>query len=351
MDIEYAHGGDIYSYIDKKGKPPLDFSANTNPLGLPKSIKEAIINGIDSFDVYPDPRCRKLGREVASYEKVRSEDIVFGNGAADLIFRLVNSIKPRAALVMAPTFSEYEEALKTVGTEIIRYELKVEKDFDPQEDILEYISKVEILFICSPNNPTGRIFPKALMKKIIEKCEEEKVFLIVDNCFLDFTKEAEENSINKYISEYKQLIVLKAFTKTYACAGIRLGYLMTSNEDLKNSLYHNSQPWSVSTPAQLAGIAACRDRGYLNRGIEIIEEERIYLKEELEKLGLKVLEGKANYILFYSKDFELDLKLEEEGVLIRNCKNYFGLKEGYFRICIKTRDKNEILINILKKIV
>lgn len=350
MDIKYSHGGDIYSYINKNGKRPLDYSANTNPLGVPDSIKKAIIEAIEDFDVYPDPRSTLLRAHIGEYEKVNSEDIIVGNGAADLIFRLANILKPKSALVLAPTFSEYEDALKTVGTKINRYYLKAENNFDPKEDILEYISQAEIVFICSPNNPTGRIFPKELLLKIIKKCEEEGKFLVVDNCFLDFAQENEENNINIYTKDNKTLIVLKAFTKTYACAGLRLGYLISSNIDLKTKLYTMSQPWSVSSPAQLGGIAACQDKNYLNKSKIIIEKERIYLTQNLKNLKYKVFKGSANYILFYTKDFSLDKKLEEKGILIRNCSNYFGLEQGYFRICIKNKTDNIKLIEVLKQI-
>ena len=151
--MRYEHGGDIYTYGQEKTL--LDFSVNINPLGPSGAVLKAAGQGVLQMTHYPDSRCRKLRAATAKTYGVGEENIVFGNGAAELLFLLAFAKRPRRALVTAPAFSEYERALSAVGCTVEKIPLRRERQFDPGEDVLESLTeKIDMLFLCSPMNPT-----------------------------------------------------------------------------------------------------------------------------------------------------------------------------------------------------
>lgn len=255
----FAHGGDIYSrHIEH------DFSSNINPLGLPDEVLLEISDSLWRCGNYPDPSCRELIRAISDSEWFPSGRIVCGNGAADLIYRIVSAFKPRRALVCAPTFSEYEKALTEHGCAIRQHFLSQENDFRLTCNILSDIaSDIDILFLCNPNNPTGHTIPPELMERISAKCRETGTFLVVDECFLDFVEGGRERSARQFLSDNSA--ILKAFTKIYAMPGIRLGYALFGSSEVAEKAASTGQAWSVSTPAQAAGIAALRLDGYVEK--------------------------------------------------------------------------------------
>lgn len=351
MEVK-AHGGDVYSYTRKTNKCPIDFSANINPFGLPDGVKKILKEAIDDFVFYPDVTCGQLKSALSQYENINKDNIFFGNGAAGLIYRLVYAIKPKRALMMAPTFSEYEAALRNVDCNINYYYLKPEDDFRLKEDILNQIKDIDVFFICNPNNPTGMVVEKDLMLEIAKKCREINCCLVIDECFIDFMKEKDQYTCKDIIEKFDNVVILKAFTKTYAMAGLRLGYLLCSNKSLLNKLMMAGQPWSVSVPAQLAGVEALKDKEYLEKTIRSTKIERKYLVKQLEDLGLKVFSGYANYILFkLLSPIDLYTKLYNKGILIRRCENYISLDKSFFRIAIRGRSDNKELIKALEEVL
>ena len=169
--MELTHGGDWVGYRAKFGHDALDFSANVSPLGLPEGVALAIVNALPTADRYPDPLCRELRQKLSASENVHENQILCGNGAADLIFRLVLAKKPRRALLPAPTFAEYASALKTVGCEVEYFFLKEENDFEITEELLSALHEtIDMVFLCQPNNPTGQIVTSDLLEKFLKKC-------------------------------------------------------------------------------------------------------------------------------------------------------------------------------------
>lgn len=347
------HGGDIYSAREKIDGRIIDFSANINPLGIPKAVKDAIKDNIDGCEHYPDPLNRQLRDAISEFENVNKDWIICGNGSADLIFRLAYAMKPRIALILAPTFAEYECALKNTDTQIQYYYLNEDNDFSITEDILSYIkSDIDIMFLCNPNNPTGQIADPELMARVLHRCKEHDILLVVDECFIDFLSDSEKYTLKDKLNNFDNILILKAFTKTFAIPGIRLGYALCSNQDLLSHIDESGQPWSVSVLAENAGIAAFFDRTYLSRTKVYIENERVYLIEHLKELDLRVYDSKANYILFRTDDIiPLKQKLFEKGILIRSCENYNGLDEHYYRVAVKSHKENIILIDEMNRII
>ena len=341
---ENPHGGDRYSDPIR-----LDFSANLNPLGTPDCVKQAVRDCVNRLDQYPDPYCRELVEAIAAYEGVPGSYILCGCGAAELIFSYCAAQKPKRAMELAPTFSEYSAALESVGCEIIRYPLTEERDFLLDDGILSVLERErpDSLFLCNPNNPTGQRIPPELLRKILVLCHEKRINLFVDECFLDLTDEGDQVSLKPYLSQFPGSFILKAFTKSFGMAGLRLGYGLSSDEGLLKRMGKSVQPWNISVPAQAAGAAALQEREWLERARTMISAERRWLKGELEKLGAVVCPSAANFLLFYS-ELPLYETLLERGIRIRPCENYHSLKKGWYRIAVKLHEENQILMNEIR---
>ncbi len=217
---KHVHGGNIYTY-----RNCLDFSANCNPLGTPESVKQAIRDSLEQIKDYPQVGYQPLKEAIAAYEAVEPEHIICGNGAAEIVFSLCHALKPRKALLPGPTFAEYEQALASVDCEVEHVLLKEENGFALQEDFVNWLHKdLDMVFLCNPNNPTGISIDRDLLFRILRVCREMEIFLVVDECFLRFVKEPDKHSLKAQLSRYHNLFLLKAFTKRYAMAGVRLGY-------------------------------------------------------------------------------------------------------------------------------
>ena len=342
----HKHGGDIYSENYK-----IDFSANVNPLGPPPGVLAAVTKSIDKIRHYPDVTQRTLRSALAAYEALPPEQIIIGNGAAELIFALALGCRPKKALLAVPGFAEYEEALRASGCEVNAYNLKEEHDFLLQEDYLEQITAdTDLLFLCNPNNPTGALTAREFLLKVLQRCREKNVLMVVDECFNGFTKWPEANTMKPYLQEYPNLFILKAFTKQYAIPGLRLGYGLCREEEILTKMKGVMQPWNVSVLAEIAGVAALRESVYVADSRRVIQEEKDYLMAALRQLSCQVYEPAANYIFFRGPK-NLAKACLKKGFLIRSCSNYRGLSEGYFRIAVRTRAENIQLVSALQEIM
>lgn len=347
--MELIHGGDWMGYREKYGAEALDFSANVSPLGMPRAVAVAIAEAAPLSCRYPDPLCRELRTAIAKAENIPAEHIICGNGAADLIYRLAWALKPRRALVTAPAFAEYEAALNTVGCEVRRYALSEKNDFDLTDDFLRAIDEsVDIVFICQPNNPTGRLAEPELVRGINSRCAECGARLIIDECFLDFVPECEELTAKTLLADSPHTLILKAFTKLYGMAGVRLGYVLCADEALLEAMRAAGQPWAVSSLAQAAGVAALEQSEYVARVRALIAEQRPALIDALRALGLRVVEGRANYLLFRA-DAALGDKLKLKGIVLRSCANYEGLDSSWYRTAVRTGEENAQLIAAIRE--
>lgn len=348
--MHLIHGGDVYSARQKMKQEPLDFSANINPMGMPPGAVRAAADALQQCTQYPDPLCRELRAALAAYEGIPAEQIVCGNGAADLIFRIVAATHPQRALLLEPTFAEYEQALRAMDCSIAYFPLQESEGFVLPEAFLQQLTpEINLLFLCNPNNPTGRTVSPALLQEIWKRCEEAGILLVVDECFNEFLEHPEQNTLKDVLETGANAVILKAFTKSFAMPGLRLGYGLCGNRDLAERIFSCGQPWGVSIPAQAAGVAALQEQGYLERMRRLIQTERRWLSENLARLGLRVFPSEANYILFRTEtEIPLRERMEQRGVLIRACGNYRGLDDRYYRIAVRGHGENERLIAALK---
>ena len=341
---DYPHGGDRYSRPIR-----LDFSVNTNPYGPLPEVVEAALGSRGELDHYPDPYCRELVRAIARKEQLPEEYILCGNGAAELIDLYVRALRPRTALEAAPTFSEYRRSLTAAGCEVRDVVLTRESGFVWEESVLSRLDEEQpdLLVLCNPNNPTGRLISPSLLDRILSLCDERGIAVLIDECFIDLADRRESRTTD--LARYPGLMILNAFTKSHSLAGLRLGYCMTTNSRLLARMSRLSQPWNVSVPAQRAGVVAAGRCDFLIESRAKIYEQRAALSAGLKDLGLEVLPSEVNFLLFRGP-IELDAELEREGILIRNCANYHGLSNGWYRIAVRP-EENKVLLNTLSAIL
>lgn len=334
----YDHGGDIFS------RPvELDFSVNVNPLGMPEPVREALRAGVAGWQSYPDPLCRALRAKLAATLNFPAEGILCGAGAADLIVRLCLAVRPQRVLVCAPTFSEYEKAALLAGARVEHYALREENGFALDEGIFAALAAVpDMFFLCTPNNPTGELTPPRMVERVADFCAERGVLFVVDECFLPFTNQPSARGL---LPPHPRMVIADAFTKLYAMAGLRLGFLLCADPRLLGEVARFGQSWPVSTPAQDAGLAALAcEPEWTARTRAFVRGETAFVRVRLRELGLKVYEGQAVYTLFRAPE-TLGARLLDRGLLIRSCANYDGLDATFWRIGLKSRAENVRLLD------
>lgn len=345
MDKGNPHGGDRYGRDIR-----IDFSANVNPFGTPDSVKRAVAESLDALSFYPDAYCRALRAALSGYEGVPCEHIICGNGAAELIYSFAYAVGG-TALIASPTFSEYETAWRAAGGEVIRYPLREENGFYPDDGFLAHIGeKTSAVFLCTPNNPTGVLYDADFIMAAAERCRRVGARLFLDCCFLDLSDDPAGYAIPALIGKFPNVFVLRAFTKSYGMAGLRLGYGLCSDTALLTRMAEKAPCWNISSAAQAAGIAAVADKDTLVRFRALISEERPYLSRALSDFGFRVYDGAANFLLFRT-DMPLYEALLARGIQIRSCANFAGLDGRYFRTAVREHSDNEILVQTIREMI
>lgn len=347
------HGGNIYG-----NEIEYDFSVNLNPLGTPESVRDALAAALNHVEEYPDPKYRELRRKLANYWQLAEKQLVLGNGASELILGIIRTLAPKTCMVTAPCYSGYETALNAAAPScrIHRISLRAEDDFTLPENICQEIARVKpnLLILTNPNNPNGKRISVNRLREIADACRTEGTVLLMDECFLALSGGDEDSLIHCIRSEALPAVVLRAFTKTFAIPGVRLGYAVCS-APMAERIRRELPEWNLSVFAQYAGRAALEaaaggTSGYLTASVEMVAREREYLMAELESLGLRVFPSDANYILFQFRDRELHQKLLDKGILIRDCRDYHGLTAGFYRTAVRTHRENTALLRCLRNI-
>ena len=338
------HGGDIY-----RNQIRLDFSVNTNPLGMPDSVREALHQAVEEAEHYPDIHAQELTKAVAERLRISEKRLVFGNGASELFHAVLHAVKPSKILIPVPSFLGYEEAAKAMDCEVIFYEMKKEEKFSLTERILDALDEsISLVFLANPNNPVGNLVEPELIFKIAEKCRQCDITLVLDECFMELTGKEMTHSFLNQLDEFPNVVVVRAFTKLYAIPGVRLGYLICE-QTLAEKIRLQLPEWNLSVFAQRAGVAAIKEQEYVARAVVCIQTQRLFLREELKAAGCNVFDSDADYLLFYSEKKLYELFLQR-GILIRDCSNFRGLQRGYYRIAVKSEEQNRIFADVLREI-
>lgn len=343
-----SHGG-IYSVNPRLVR--LDYSSSINPLGTPKKAIAAVKMSANSLvQTYPDPECRELKKSLSRYLGIDSEWFTVGNGAIEIIYwfaHTTTSVRGRV-VIPTPTFCEYEVASQKVGAEVTLVPLN---NFDLDADkIIEKARGANAVFLCNPNNPTGMLATKQIMK-IIENIDSSTKILL-DECFIELADNPEANTMIDQISEFDNLVILRSLTKSFGLAGLRVGYCVC-NPTLAKKLSTNKIPWNVNSLAQVAGVAALRERRCLSKARALIKKERRFLHDNIEKLeSFHPIRSDSNFFLVHlqgrnSTQFR-DRLLKKSGVLVRDCSTFTGMGAQYIRIAIKKHSENILLLKALE---
>jgi len=368
-----GHGGNIYRASQETGIPEekiIDFSASINPLGVPGSVMTRIKDSLADLCNYPDPYVTKLRSYLSQYHDVDPSSIVCGNGSTELIYVVVRTFRPERVLLAAPTFGEYERACSNHESRVMYYPLEQGDNFDlcasnfisamagnkplgikafrQGTNLLPVTHPVsspcDMAFLCNPNNPTGRLIPKAEMIEIAKAARDLKCHLIVDEAFIDFSPDdsmVNEVRINPY------LIVLRSLTKFYALPGLRIGYGIIPLS-LIDAITRLKEPWTVNTLAQIAGITALKDNAYKDETFKVIRTEKMILEEGFRVNGIDFCPSCANYYLLKLNCAKAVVaRLRGVGILIRDCSNFEGLDDSFIRVAVKSHGDNMRLLKEL----
>lgn len=343
------HGGDIYS-----NEIEYDFSINLNPIDCSEVSKKIMDESLNKLRNYPDPLQRDFRAAVASIEGVKPDEVYGGNGASEILLCLAAMIDPKKVLIPNPSFGGYKHVLSIVSNcKIVEYTMKEEQGFVLDRiflGVLEYEAQngLDLLFLTNPNNPTGKIIPKDVLEKTFKICKEYGVRVIVDECFIRMSQNS--YSLTQYINNYNGLFIVNAFTKLFSIPGVRVGYAISSKENIEK-LTHYFPEWNMSTIAQTAGIICSKyleENNWQEDTLKVIAKERDYLANGLRELGYKVFDSDTVFLLLYSKENLYDYLIEKK-ILIRDCSNFKGLMQGFYRVAVKSHEENEMLLAALKR--
>jgi threonine-phosphate decarboxylase len=371
LNTPEPHGGNIYRLAEELNisySEVLDFSASTNPLGVSKSVMVAIKDCMMTLNNYPDPDATQLRHEIARRLNIDSESILCGNGSTELIYLVVRALKPERLFVPVPAYSEYERAAKSLQAinkdplDLTYFFLwdndgfrldadKFIKSMSGGDNSATYRSALttsaDMVFICNPNNPTGRLISKDDMIKIADAAKRLKCYLVVDEAFMDFTPSA---SIVKEVEGNPYLIVLRSLTKFYALSGLRIGYGVIPMA-IMDMLKQHKEPWTVSTLAQEAGITALNDMVYGSETFKVLAAEKKTMEDGLKLLDIVYFPSDVNfYLLKMPNAKQVVASLRRKGILVRDCSNFMGLDDTYIRVAVKSNRENMRLLKELARL-
>ncbi|NMS90289.1 aminotransferase class I/II-fold pyridoxal phosphate-dependent enzyme [Clostridioides difficile] len=352
------HGANLYSLSSKYGfskEEFMDFSSNINPFGTSSLAKQYIVNNIDMVSMYPDPDYIDLKTSISSYCKCSIDNIVLGSGATELISSFIHTINPKQALLLSPVYSEYEKELSKINCSIDKYFSKEEDNFNINlENLIETINSknYDLVIICNPSNPTGFAFTKIEVREILKNTDS---FLMIDETYVEFT-DTDIYSCTQLVDDYSNLFVIRGTSKFFSTPGIRLGYGLISNTNIKNEINKNLDLWNINIIASKMGEIMFSDSNFISSTISLMNTERDYLLKELKAIkNLNVYDTKGNFILCKIKTKEFTAKslrdmLIPQKIIIRDCYSFEGLDEYFFRVCILKPKENKLLISSLKSI-
>ncbi|HIT90050.1 MAG TPA: aminotransferase class I/II-fold pyridoxal phosphate-dependent enzyme [Candidatus Merdenecus merdavium] len=358
----HFHGSDIEK-VEKvfgiKKDHIVNFSTNVNPLGFSPLMRKELVNHIDVITSYPDREYSSLRSAIANYTGSVQDHIFVGNGSTELISLFLQTAKPKKAIILGPTYSEYEREISLGGGSFSYFFLKEKDHFVLQTDLLieELKAHVDLLVMCNPNNPTSSSIDQNDMRLILDVCQQRDIHVIVDETYVEFTHERDEISCVPLTKEYPQLIIIRGVSKFFASPGLRLGYAITSNLNLMKTMETLRNPWSVNSLADLAGTIMFSDKEFIQDTKRYIIRERNRMVEALSKLqNIKVYKPTANFILFkILKDSitsqDVFQHCIQNSFLVRDCSSFESLGERFIRFCVLKEEDNSRLLHCLTEIL
>ncbi|SDB08295.1 threonine-phosphate decarboxylase [Pseudobutyrivibrio sp. YE44] len=355
---DHFHGSDLEK-IEKiygiKKENIISFSANVNPLGISPLLREGIAKHIDCITTYPDRDYVELRNSIATYCKTELENIVVGNGSTELISLFIQMIKPKKAMILGPTYSEYEREISLEGGKTIYYPLREDNEFilDPAHFISKLTEDIDMLVICNPNNPTGTAINNHDMRLILDACKECSIFVMVDETYVEFAENIDEISSVPLTRTYGNIAILRGTSKFFAAPGLRLGYAICSNTDLMQQVNQRKDPWTINSIAVVAGNLMFKDDAYIRQTKELIKTERDRMYELFSKSDrYKPYKPQGNFMLLKILEEGLTSQMLfdrciKQGLMIRDCSTFPYLGENYIRFCFMNPEDNTRLADLL----
>ena len=355
---EQFHGSDlekIEAVYHIKKEEITSFSANVNPLGISPLLRTKLAENIDCITSYPDRHYTDLKAAIAAYTGCRPEHILVGNGTTELISLFIDIVSPKKAVILGPTYSEYERSVSLCGGKTSYYPLQEADDF--QLNINSFTaslsSDTDLLILCSPNNPTGTAIRRSDMRKILDVCKEKSIYVMVDETYIEFAEDASELTAIPLTEYYNNIFVLRSTSKFFACPGLRLGYAVTGNTDLFSDVDRKKNPWMIHSLAALAGQYMFRDEEYIEKTRSLISSERKRLFEAYSKSPrFRPYKPEGNFMLMKILDEKTDShalfeKAIKEKMMIRDCSSFPFLSDRFIRICFMNPADNDRLFSCL----
>ena len=356
------HGSDlekVESFYNIPIKDIINFGANVNPLGLSDFVHEKLKNHLDIITVYPDRAYTSLRNTIGNYCHVSSDNIIVGNGSTELISLLIQQNHPKKALLLGPTYSEYERELEMIGCELASYNLELDTNFKlNMHDLFTQLEqKIDLLIICNPNNPTSTAIWKHEMEQLVSFCKTLNIFVMIDETYVEFVPDINLVTAMELVNHHDNLMILRGVSKFFAAPGLRLGYGVTSNINFLRQMKHHQNPWSLNSLGALAGELMLSDNVYITKTKALISSERDRLYRELQTWStIKVFAPFANFILLQilkpgiTSPFVFE-HLIKKGLMIRDCSSFKSLNGEFIRFCIMLPADNDRLLHALKEIL
>lgn len=355
-----VHGGDVWGASRLLGvsvNEVLDFSSNANPLGPPPAVLKALTGNYLDIRFYPDPEALSLRELIASQVGVSSANVVVGRGVTELIYLFAELFSKRGeAVIAAPTYGEYEAAVKRFGGKPVCVYLKGLTSLDADALVKSMGKRVKTLFLCNPNNPTGSLAPAKTLLELVEAALDKGVYVFLDESFVEFTDQPLAHTLVKEAVKLPNLVVLRSLTKPYGMPGVRVGYGVAA-AGVAKLLLRARMPWGISLLDQVVSSAALLNPEHVERARQLVKGERPLMFEGLSSIdGFKPLSSSANFILVNVEGCgltasRLKRRALRRRVLIRDCSTFKGLNRFYVRLSIRSRSENELCLEALRRAV
>lgn len=333
----------------------IKLGSNENPWGCSPKIKEEILKEVPKLHQYPEPVNPELMKELSNFLNVPEENIIVGGDGADEVIDNMMRIlidEGDEVIIPIPTFTQYAISAKIHGANIKWAKYDKEKDFQLDVDsVMDNINeKTKIIFLCTPNNPTGNIIDSKDIKKIVESTD---ALVVIDHAYIEYSKK--EHDLTDWALKYDNVLVLRTFSKVFGLAGQRIGYGVTSKK-IVDYMMRIKPIFSLTRVSQRCAITALRDTEFFEKCVKDGIKSRGMLYDGLKKFkDLKVYPSEANYLLVEVKNgmssTEFSKELLKRGVIVRDCSSFDGLEPYYVRVSIGTFEENERFLKILEEIV
>ena len=359
---EHFHGSDFEKIEQIYGihkEDIISFSANVNPLGISSKLRDTLSHHLDAIMTYPDREYTSLRKCIGEYVNTDFKNILVGNGSTELISLFIQIKHPKKALIIGPTYSEYEREVSLGGGRSHYFSLTEENEFHLDLGALteELSHDVDLLILCNPNNPTSSVVPRSTMRTILDFCKRKDITVLVDETYVEFSESPEDLTSIPLTQYYNNIIILRGISKFFAAPGLRLGYAVCGNRDLLKEIDQKKNPWTINSLAAIAGEIMFTDQEYISKTRQLISSERTRLCKRFNENGnFKTYEAHGNFVLvkilsdkITSEDvFEASIR---KNMMIRDCSTFPFLNNKYFRLCFMMPEQNDALLKVIFDLV